>query len=46
MSTTLTPTTFRVTISEEQIVKNKTIQNARGITSIKYICYKLKCYLK
>lgn len=27
MSTTLTPTTFRVTISEEQIVKNKTIQN-------------------
>ena len=27
MSTTLTPTTFKVTISEEQIVKNKTIQN-------------------
>ena len=27
MSTTLTPSTFRVTISEEQIVKNKTIQN-------------------
>ena len=27
MSTTLTPTTFRVTISEEQIVKNNTIQN-------------------
>ena len=27
MSTTLTPSTFRVTILEEQIVKNKTIQN-------------------
>lgn len=27
MSSTLTPTTFRVTISEEQIVKNNTIQN-------------------
>jgi hypothetical protein len=27
MSTTLTPSTFKVTISEEQIVKNKTIQN-------------------
>ena len=27
MSTTLTPSTFRVTISEEQIVKNNTIQN-------------------
>ena len=27
MSTTLTPSTFRVTISEEQIVKNKIIQN-------------------
>ena len=27
MSTTLTPSTFRVTISEEQIVKNNIIQN-------------------
>jgi hypothetical protein len=27
MSSTLTPSTFRVTISEEQIVKNNTIQN-------------------
>ena len=27
MSTTLTPSTFRVTILEEQIAKNKTIQN-------------------
>jgi hypothetical protein len=27
MSSTLTPSTFKVTISEEQIVKNNTIQN-------------------